>query len=317
MSLTIMELRLLRGLVAGKSVDDLGAELGIDAFGVTRAVRAAEAKTRLKLVSIDGRRMIATPVAEHIASAANRLVAQMNGLDQFISALRVQQSGPIRILAAHTPVSYVLPTLLGHFMKEHPYAEIQLQGPPASPPDWVTTRKNLAELFLSGSYDFAVLPTVPQLPEALSVEPLYDDFAVFFASSNHALFGSDDLTLIDLRDEPIAGMFIETMWADVAAYLAGELFTRPQQMTLHSSEAVKRVVQAGAGVGVLLATAVREEVERGSLGILVVPQAEVFQRKFALVQHPDAPASPLALELCSFLRERLTTSTAPSSVTTP
>lgn len=306
MSLTVMELRLLRGLVAGKSVDDLGAEFGIDAVGVARVLRAAEARTRLKLVTIDGRRTIATPVAEHIAHAGERLIAQMNGLDQFISALRVGQSGPIRILAAHTPVSYVLPRLLGRFMRAHPDAEIQLQGPPASPPAWATTRKNLAELFLGGTYDFAVLPMLPQLPESLVAEALYDDVAVFFAGPGHALCGRAGLTLHDLRAEPIAGMFIETMWAEVAAYLTGELFTRPQQMTLHSSEAVKRVVAAGAGVGLLLASAVREEVERGTLRLLVVGQAEIFQRRFALVRHPDAPANPLALELCRFLREALT-----------
>lgn len=316
MSLTVVELRLLRGLVAGKSVDDLGAEFGLDALGVARALRGAEAKTRLKLVTIDGRKMIATPVAEHIAHAANRLVAQMNGLDQFVAALRVRQSGPIRILAAHTPVSYVLPRLLGRFMKDHPYAEIQLQGPSASPPAWATTRKNLAELFLGGTYDFAVLPMLPQLPEPLLAESLYDDVAVFFAGPGHPLFGRRDLALADLRAEPIAGMFIETMWADVGDYLAGELFTRAQQMTLHSSEAVKRVVAAGAGVGVLLYSAIREEVERGTLGILLVPGAEVFQRRFALVRHPDVPASPLAAELCRFLRERLATAATPSPLTT-
>jgi DNA-binding transcriptional LysR family regulator len=315
MSLTIVELRLLRGLVAGKSVDDLGAEFGLDAFGVVRAVRAAEARTRLKLVTIDGRRMIATPVAEHVASAANRLVAQMNGLDQFISALRVRQSGPIRVLAAYTPINYVLPKLLGRFMRKHPYAEFQLQGPSASPPDWATARKNLAELFLGGTYDFAVLPVLPQLPEPLLAEALYDDVAVFFASPKHPLFGRGDLTLNDLRDEAVAGMFIETMWADIAGYLAGELFTHPQQITLHSSEAVKRVVAAGVGVGVLLYSAIRDEVERGTLGVLVVPQAEVFQRKFALVRHPDAPASPLALEFCRFLREQLATSTPALPIT--
>ena len=317
MSLTIMELRLLRGLVAGKSVDDLGAEFGMDAFGVVRTVRAAEARTRLRLATMDGRRLIATPVAEHIAYAANRLVAQMNGLDQFVSALRVRQSGPIRILAAHTPVTYVLPSLLGRFLKQHPFVEIQLQGPPASPPEWAATRKNLVELFLGGTYDFAVLPMLPQLPEPLLIESLYDDFAVFFASPKHALFGRPIRTLHDLRDEPVAGMFIETMWAEVAGHLASELFSRPQQITLHSSEAVKRVVSAGVGVGLLLYSAVREEVENGTLSILLAPQAEIFQRSFALVRHPDAASSPLAIELCRFLREQLAAEPAVLAVTTP
>lgn len=305
MSLTAVELRLLRGIVAGKTADELGTEHALDAASVARLLRTAEARCRLQFVKSDGRRLIATAIGEQVAHASDRLMAQMNGLDQFLNALRVRQQRPVRILAAHTPVSYVLPHLLGQFLREHPHEEIQLQGPPASPLEWATTRNNLAELFLGGTYDFAVLPLFPRLPDALVVEPLYDDVVVLFAGPRHRLWAAKGLRLADLRDETIVGMFIESTWTEISQQLVSEQFTRPLQVVLHSSEAVKRLVANGVGIGVLLASAIRDELENGTLRVLVATKAPVFERSFALVRHPAAPVTPIAAELQDYLRAHI------------
>jgi DNA-binding transcriptional LysR family regulator len=72
---------------------------------------------------------------------------------------------------------------------------------------------------------------------------------------------------------------------------------------LSSAEAVKRIVASGVGVGVLFASAVRDELQRGELVALPVREPAYEQPYF--IVRPETASTPQADRLCAFLRDEL------------
>lgn len=291
---TLVELRIVVGMAAGKTQSEIGAELHLEQPAISKLLRACEARSGLALVEPVGRRLKLTTLGRDLAAAAERTLAAFDEVDRLAEDLLAARRGTVRIMASSTPGSYVLPGIVAAFLRDVPRASIELHIQPIS---------NLWAAFEAGQYDFAVVPAMG-LPEQFATEPLYDDPVVFFASPASPLAGRASVELGELATETIVGKFVESHWRMIVRELERRGFRAERQVTLIPPEGVKRMVAAGSGVGILLESSIRRELARGMLVRLPISDPSLDQL-FCLARRSNDALSPLAVRFAEFLRARI------------
>jgi DNA-binding transcriptional LysR family regulator len=220
------------------------------------------------------------------------VLMQLQSVDDIVGSLRAGRSGHTRLIASSTPGTYVLPPLIAEFLQEQPDAQIDIE---------VVSMVHLWDAYVSGGYDIAVTPRVA-FDGNVRIEPVYVDPVRFFTAPSHRLAACPQVAMPDLRDEQLVGKFGDAFWGHVYYDLHQRGYSFAKTIELSSAEAVKRIVASGVGVGMLFASSLQVEAERGDLVALNVPKPHYDQTYFFV--RPALGSTPLAALLCDFLQAR-------------
>ena len=119
----------------------------------------------------------------------------------------------------------------------------------------------------------------------LEVEHWVEDELVVFCAPEHALAGRETVSLAEIADEP---WIMRERGSGTRETLNQALRHRPGAMVprleLEHTEAVKRAVESGLGLGCLSRLALRDAFRRGSLVALETPELDL-RRSFSFVWH--------------------------------
>jgi len=293
MLLSPSDLQILVRLADGLSQSQIGSDLGLEQPAVSKAIHAAEQRLGMTLVHTDGRRVKLTNVGREVARAAAGVLLRIKGFDDLVAALRAGRLKHTRIIASTTPGTYILPELVAQFLQIHPDARIDVE---------VVSMTRLWDEYVSGAYDFAFTPQLP-FGRGFLAEPLCTDKVLFFTGTGHRLARRGHVPFDELRREKLVGKFTDAYWGRVHQDLQQRGYTFSDSIDLSSPEAVKRIVGSGIGVGMLFASTLKVELERGDLALLDVDGVS-FEQTYVLVR-PESELSPLAQQLCDFLRGRI------------
>jgi DNA-binding transcriptional LysR family regulator len=288
-TVTLIGLRIVAGMAAGKTQAEIGAELHLEQPAISKLLRAYEAGTGLSIVEHFGRRLALTALGRELARAAARTLAAFDEVDRLAEDVLAARRGTVRILASSTPGNYVLPAIVAAFLREVPQASIQL---------YIQPIPNLWSSFELEQCDFAVVPAL-DIPAQLLSEPLYHDAVVFFASPANPLTRRTKMRLDELGAHTVVGKFFENHW--LVRDLEQRGFRAGRKVTIMPPEGVKRMVDAGMSVGMLFESSLRNELERAKVIRLPIADPSPGQL-FSLVRNPQDPLSPLALRFADFLR---------------
>ncbi|MGH2520126.1 MAG: LysR family transcriptional regulator, partial [Chloroflexota bacterium] len=152
--LDVVQLQILARLGEGQTLTAIAHELSVHQSGLSRALHAAEQQVGLQLTYQQGRRLRLTPAGHEIALAAQSAAAQLADVDFLVERLKAGRTGALHVLAVSTPANYLLPEPLAAFMEQFPEVHVVLHR----------AISHLWEMFASGDYDVAVLPsnTMPE-----------------------------------------------------------------------------------------------------------------------------------------------------------
>jgi DNA-binding transcriptional LysR family regulator len=292
--LTPTELNVLVRLNDGMTQSEAGADLGLEQPSISKILRSAELRVGLPLLQQEGRRSRLTSVGRELAVAGAVALRRLNALDDFVHQLRAGHAGVVRLIASTTPGSYTLPPILAAFLAENPQANIEVD---------VVSMTRLWPVFAAGGYDLAIVPRVPFAPD-LVAESLYDDPIVFFAAPGAAIAQRTHVGLEDLAGETMVGVFSELFWGQIHHDMARRGYAWRNEIDLRSSEAIKRLVEAGMGTGVLFESSVAAELADGRLVRVPIHDAALVQT-FCIVRRAESVESPLARDVRTYLHHAL------------
>jgi len=159
------------------------------------------------------------------------------------------------------------------------------------------------DTFARGDFNFAI-SAQRVFPADFDAEILYRDKLVFFAAASSPLAGRAHLSFAELTGEPLVGRFVDNFWGPMFAGLEKRGIRWPKQVDLRSSEAVKRFVEAGIGIGALFESSVHDELQAGTLVQLPL-EGELFAETFWLVWRKDLQINLVAQRFRTFLQTRL------------
>jgi DNA-binding transcriptional LysR family regulator len=231
-------------------------------WGETRAFSSRVGKT-LRLNEL-GQSLL--PQAVELIERASAIETVLEGRAGF---------GKLRIGATLTIGNYLATLIVADYLKSHPESSAQLQ---------VHNTEKIIEQLAHYELDLGLIEGSCRHPD-LVAEPWVEDELVVFCAPTHLLAGKGSATLAELSAEywivrePGSGTR-ETL--DRA--LRHHKFELQIRLELEHTEAIKRAVEFGLGIGCISRLALREAFRRGSLVAIETPELDLL-RHFQFLWH--------------------------------
>lgn len=244
---------------------------------VSLQVRQLERRLGVRLLERLGRRSTPTAAGQVLLEHARRIDSAVTSALEALAEHSSGVAGRVRLGTGATACTYLLPPLLRELKNRYPGLEI------------VVTTGNTSEilrLLETNSLDVA-FATLPIPGRGFAVSPVLDDeFMTIFPGETTRV--PPTVTPRDLAGRQVVlyepGANTRRIVDEWAA--RGGLTLRPI-MQLGSVEAIKEIVAAGLGCGVLPGMALRRD--RTDPGLVVRPLSPPLIRKLAIVLRPDKP----------------------------
>jgi DNA-binding transcriptional LysR family regulator len=243
----------------------------VDAKGVTRAaelrgltqpvvsghVRSLEDRLGARLFTRTGRESTLTDAGERTYHWAQEILRANRELHRELEEMKGDSHGRVAIAASMSVGSYLLPPLLAAFAKERPGVRVKLA---------VCDPAKAQEMVRAGKVDLAItLGSEQAMLDGLACDVIGLEELVLVGSPDcrpgEMPLGRDEILALRFIESPVGGQ------REMALRRLGEvgLDRLNVVMELGHPEAVKRAVEAGAGVAFLFRGTVRDDLERGRL----------------------------------------------------
>jgi len=286
-------LRVFVTVVAEGGVGRAALALGITQPAVSQYLRTLEEQVGHPLFERRGRHLVLTRVGEALLPEARRVVQALEEFQRISQAMGRLELGEVTLGAATTMATYVLPLFLKKFHEAHPGVRVHLES---------GSSERLAERLRLGELELAVLEGVERW-EGYERHLFYEDELVLIVPPEHPWAAREAVPPGWLREETLVVRKPGSMtWRVLErAFEQAGLELNPTFYT-DNNEVTKRLVMAGAGVGIVSRVVVQPNLKVGNLRALrLAPPVGEIRRYFWLV-HPKAVTNPAAQALIDLLR---------------
>jgi DNA-binding transcriptional LysR family regulator len=290
-----MEIRQLRAFVAIAEMGTFtaGAEkVHVTQSAISMQIRQLEAETGVQLFVRAPRRVLLTEAGERMLAHARNILREHDAALLEMSEIAGTERGRLRIGSASANISSEsLPPVLKALRERHPQMEIFVK---------TGTSEALVQQILSGELDMALV-SLPVEARGIKTEMLMRDSLVAIVCPEHTLATRRVVSAYMLASEKLilgerggnTRRIIEQFFAEAGV--------RPNvSMELNRLAAIKRMVEACMGVGIVPLQSVREEVEAGRIKSLWIEGAQInWELGLArLSASYDSPVCQSFVEVC-------------------
>ena len=229
--------------------------IGTSQPALSRGILELESELGVDIFVRHGKRVLGlTEPGREILARAERVLAEVEGIERSTSDFRARDAGELRIATTHTQARYVLPAVIREFRKRYPAVRLTLlQGSP----------KQITRSLLVREVDFAIATEVSDDQPELVTIPAFEWEHVVLVPSKHPLIGRP-LSLASLVRYPLITYvpeFAGRRRIDQAFAQAG---LQPDVvLAAIDSDVIKTYVGIGLGVGIMAGLAFDSHRDRG------------------------------------------------------
>jgi LysR family cys regulon transcriptional activator len=275
----LQQLRFVRETVRRDFSLTLAARaLGTSQPALSRAILELEAELGVAVFVRHGKRILGlTEPGRTVAERAERVLAEVQGLERATADWRARDTGDLRIATTHTQARYVLPPIVASFRRRYPAVRLSLmQGSP----------RQITQMVADREVDFAIATeVVDDRPELRAIEG-FEWQHVIVAPRRHAVLGEPP-SLARLARHPIVTYVEEFAGrrridrAFAQAGLAPDIV-----LAAIDSDVIKTYVALGMGVGIMAELAWDPARDRA---LAILPAGQLFgMNRVRLVLRRDA-----------------------------
>ncbi len=289
MRYSLRQLEVFIATARHENVSRAAADLALSQSAASSALKELEGQFGVQLFDRQGKRLRLSALGAQLRPRAEALLARARELESAFVGREV--AGRIKVGATLTIGNYLAVPMIADFRLLHPDADVALT---------VANTESVAEQVAGFDLDMGLVEGEFQHPD-LEVKAWRGDELQVFAAPGHPLAAREAVTDAELRElrwilrEPGSG----TRQAFDRA-MQGLLGDLQIAMELQHTEAIKRAVESGLGVGCLSRISLSEAFARGSLVPLAVPQRDFSRRLYSVTHRLKYRSATLAawLELC-------------------
>jgi DNA-binding transcriptional LysR family regulator len=275
MRYSLRQLEVFLATARYENITRAAAALAMSQSAASGSLRELESHFNVKLFDRRGKRLQLSELGQQLRPQAENLLEQARALEHALAGEDV--IGRLHVGATLTIGNYIAVGMIADFHRLHPQADIVLR---------VANTEAIAEQVARFELDMALIEGELQHPD-LDIVHWRPDELVVFAAPDHPLAGKGALTDADLLALPwIVREHGSGTRQTFDRAMHGILTDLHIAMELQHTEAIKRAVEAGLGVGCLSRVCLVEAFKRGSLVPLRVPGRD-FRREWFLITHRE------------------------------
>ncbi|MBU7008240.1 LysR family transcriptional regulator [Phosphitispora fastidiosa] len=291
-----MELSQLRAFyeIARSGSFSKGAEkLHITQPALSRQIESLEKSVGISLFNRHSRGVYLSEAGRRLFEYVEQMLRLADEADRTLQELQGLHIGKLSIGACTTMGSYLLPTPLATFLKQHPNIEASLE---------LGSSDEIAARAANRDFDLAFIAGIAD-PPGLCIEPILEDQILFLVCPDHPLSKTTVFQPELLTKEVFIMRELGSATRKALEAILERVQIKPGRVvTLGDTEAVKRAVMAGMGITFLSRFTVGLELQTGLLCAPSFPELQM-NRKLLCIYPKGVHLSPAALAFLSHIKK--------------
>ncbi|MEE8242894.1 MAG: selenium metabolism-associated LysR family transcriptional regulator [candidate division NC10 bacterium] len=290
--MNLSQLKAFLAVAQDRSFSRAAEKLYLTQPAVSKQIQALEEGLGMRLFDRVGRSILLTEAGNILHDHAHIVFQTLEEARETITQLRGLQRGHLRISAASTIGTYMLPQPLGELKAQFPGIEISLA---------ITNKAQVVQQVLNHEVELGFVGP-PVEPAELEREEYLLDELVLILAPTHRLAREESVGVAELAEEVF---ILREQGSGTREIMEEELgrvhLSLKKAMELGSTEAIKQAVAANLGVSIVSKFAISLEILQGRLAVARLPELNLSRQLF-VIHHGGRTLSPAAQEFCSLLR---------------
>jgi len=256
MAITLRQLEIFEKVAKCEHVTQASNQLFITQSAVSMSISELERLAGAPLFERHGKRLLLNDRGRRILPEAEEVIRRVKEIEQFLDDSVGEPRGTLNVGASTTIGNYILPDIVAEFSREYPKAKVLLT---------IGNAQQIENALENGDLDVGVIEGIPH-SSVLDIAAWKNDELVVVVGKSHPWVVDKSATADMLQRAPwiMREMGSGTREVFEAAMAMGNI-EFSISLELGHTEAIKKAVEAGLGVGCLSRIAVRRELEHGWL----------------------------------------------------
>ncbi|PIE58955.1 MAG: LysR family transcriptional regulator [Desulfobulbus propionicus] len=291
MAITFRQLEIFIAVAETQQVTRASKKLFLTQSAVSMALGELENQLGGPLFDRHGRSLLLNDRGRYLLPLAKNILYQVANVETMLTEQSDSVAGVLEIVASSTIGNYVLPYLIGAFMRLHPEAHINML---------VVNTMAAEKLVARGEADLGFVEGEINV-DALVATNWFEDELGIIVNPSHQLANRESFKIPDDLKETNWVMREEgSGTAEIFTKKLGRHAAMLKVMTKTGhTEAIKKAVESGTGAACLSMLTVCKETEYGWLNILPIEGIDM-RRQLRIIQHKDKIITKLMAEFLHF-----------------
>lgn len=290
MRYTLRQLEIFVAIARTGNVSRAAEVVALSQSAASTALAELERQFDCQLFDRNGKLLKLNALGKTLLPVASSLLTQAAEIEQLLSGK--SSLGDLSVGATLTIGNYLAIMIISEFMQNHLDCHIALQ---------VKNTQAILQQIAGYELDLGLIEGSCHHPELAAETWIEDELAVFCAPS-HPLANAAAVTMNELltaswilREQ---GSGTRETFDQALRHHLPELKIR---LELEHTEAIKRAVESGLGIGCISRLALRDAFKRGSLVEIKMPQLDL-RRQFMFVWHKNRYQTPAMIAFLNYCR---------------
>lgn len=290
MRYTLRQLEIFVAIARAGNVSKAAEEVALSQSAASTALAELERQFDCQLFDRHGKLLVLNALGKSLLPAASSLLTQAKEIEQLLEGKTAL--GDLKVGATLTIGNYLAILIISEFMQRYSDCHINLQ---------VRNTQHILEQIANYELDLGLIEGSCNHPELIA-EPWMDDELAVFCEPGHPLVKVQKISMEDLtaatwilREQ---GSGTRETFDHAMRHHASGLKVR---LELEHTEAIKRAVESGLGIGCISRLALRDAFRRGSLVEIKTPMLDL-RRQFMIVWHKNRYQTPALTSFLDYCR---------------
>ncbi|MEA2114940.1 MAG: LysR substrate-binding domain-containing protein [Thermodesulfobacteriota bacterium] len=291
MPITFRQLEIFIAVAETQQVTRASKKLFLTQSAVSMALGELENQLGAPLFDRRGRSLLLNDRGRYLLPMAKDITFQVWNIESMLNEKRELVAGSLEIIASSTIGNYVLPYLIGTFMRLHPETRINMLVANTNQAEKLVCQGVMDLGFVEGSISNDMVKAVPWFE---------DELVIIFCPS-HPLAEKKSFQVPDDLQETVWVMREEgSGTAETFKNKLGKHVVLLEVVTkMGHTEAIKKAVESGIGAACLSELTICRETGQGWLKSLTIEGIDMH-RQLRIIQHRDKVTTRLMDEFLSF-----------------
>jgi len=273
MKFTVRQLEVFVAIARSGNVSRAAEEIPLSQSATSTALGEFERQFGLQLFDRMGKSLRLNEIGRQLLPRAVELLDRANEIEDLLEGR--SGFGPLSIGATLTIGNYLTTLIVAKFLQRHPQSQVQLQ---------VHNTSTIVQQVARYDLDLGLIEGDCSHPD-LEVQPWIADELAVFCAPGHPLAGKKRISLEQLLAEP---WILREKGSGTRETFDRAMHNQHSRLNirleLEHTEAIKRAVESGLGLGCISRLALKDAFRRGSLVSLDTPELDL-RRYFYFLWH--------------------------------